>query len=105
MKTGELSVTVSISLNCSRVCMSVMDFSNAVLWLKICSVTLMHVFGQCITELASSCVCLCAIIAFGVNEVLGQATLPTLLAVRLILHTCSSSYLFLKLRQHHILGG
>lgn len=103
MKTGELSVT--LSLNCSRVCMSVMDFSNSVLWLKICSVSMMHVFGQRITELASFRVCLCAIIAFGVDEVLGQATLPTLLAVRLILHISSSSYLFLKLRQHHILGG
>lgn len=84
--------------------MSVMDFSNSVLWLKICSVSMMHVFGQCITELASSRVCSCAIIAFGVNEVLCQTTLPTLLAVRLLLHICSS-YLFLKLRQHHVLGG
>lgn len=65
---------------------------------------MMHVFGQCITELASSCVCLCAIIAFGVDEVLGQATLPTSHAVRLILHISSSSYLFLKLRQRHVLG-
>lgn len=60
---------------------------------------MMHVFGQCITELVLSCVCLCAIIALGVNEVLGQATLHSLLAVRLILHISSSLYLFLKLRQ------
>ncbi len=60
MKTGELSVTLSISLNSLRVCASVMDFLT-VLWLKICSVGMMHVFGQCITGLVLSCVCSCAI--------------------------------------------
>ncbi|CAM4691457.1 unnamed protein product [Leuciscus chuanchicus] len=45
---------------------------------------MMHVFGQCITELASSRVCSCAIIAFGVNEVLVRSDSAHMLASDLV---------------------
>lgn len=85
MKTGKLSVTLSISLNCFRVCTSVMDFSNCTL-----AEDLLCQYDACFWAVhhracCPACVCVQSI-ALGVNEVLGQATLHSLLAVRLILH-------------------